>query len=452
MSRFVRSSKFRHVYGNPYKKEECFDNIRITRNAWDSQYCAVNEKFVAVVVEAGGGGAFGVFKHDQNGKIDTDFPKVTGHKGPVLDIAFNPFNPNMIASASDDCTVKIWIIPDEGVTSNITEAQLVLNGHGRKVGQLHWHPVARDLLYSVSADLTIRCWNVATGKEVKCITGHTDNIYAMSFNRCGSQFITTSKDKKIRLFDTRSGDILHEKPGHEGSKISRCICLTDTNHYLTTGFSRQSDRQYKLLDEKLEIIAECNIDTASGLLLPFYDADLKILYLAGKGDGNIRYYEVNDSKPFVHFLTEFKTSQPQRGFGVMPKRGCNVGACEIARFYKLHPQNLVEPISMIVPRKSDAYQDDIFPDAIGDQPALSADEFLSGKTADPLRISLKDGFVPTKTADYVAPVVAKVEEDDTPKNAKEYEEAYHKLKAEVKRLQDELNTKDVEIRKLQASK
>lgn len=38
--------------------------------------------------------------------------------------------------------------------------------------------------------------------------------------------------------------------------------------------------------------------------------------------------------------------------GVMPKRGCNTDRCEVMRFYKLHAsKNLIEPLSMIVPRK-----------------------------------------------------------------------------------------------------
>ena len=56
--RIVRESKFRHVFGEPFKKEQCFDGIPITKNAWDSSYCAVNSKFVAVVLESRGGGAF----------------------------------------------------------------------------------------------------------------------------------------------------------------------------------------------------------------------------------------------------------------------------------------------------------------------------------------------------------------------------------------------------------
>ena len=50
--RFVRDSKFRHVFGEAYKKAKCYDNIDIPKNTWDGgNYCAVNSKFVAVVLE-----------------------------------------------------------------------------------------------------------------------------------------------------------------------------------------------------------------------------------------------------------------------------------------------------------------------------------------------------------------------------------------------------------------
>ena len=56
--RGIRSSKFKHVYGDPAKKNKCYDNIKITRNTGDFSFCAVNPKFLAVVVEVGGGGSF----------------------------------------------------------------------------------------------------------------------------------------------------------------------------------------------------------------------------------------------------------------------------------------------------------------------------------------------------------------------------------------------------------
>jgi len=57
-SQFVRQSKFRHVFGQAAKRDQCYDNIRITKSSWDSTFCSVNPKYLAVITEAAGGGAF----------------------------------------------------------------------------------------------------------------------------------------------------------------------------------------------------------------------------------------------------------------------------------------------------------------------------------------------------------------------------------------------------------
>ena len=72
----IRSSKFRHVYGAPVKRPRCYENVRITRNAHDSAFCAANPKFIAVVVEVGGGGSFVVLPLDRVGRTDYMAPKV----------------------------------------------------------------------------------------------------------------------------------------------------------------------------------------------------------------------------------------------------------------------------------------------------------------------------------------------------------------------------------------
>ena len=43
---------------------------RTIRNALESNFCAVNPKFLAVVVEVGGGGSFLVVPLDRTGKVD----------------------------------------------------------------------------------------------------------------------------------------------------------------------------------------------------------------------------------------------------------------------------------------------------------------------------------------------------------------------------------------------
>ena len=55
--------------------------------------------------------------------------QVSGHSRQVLDIKWNPFNDNIIASASEDCTVKLWYIPDGGLHEDLTEYLVELQGH-----------------------------------------------------------------------------------------------------------------------------------------------------------------------------------------------------------------------------------------------------------------------------------------------------------------------------------
>jgi len=63
--RGIRPCKFRHVFGQPLKRDQCYDNIRITKSSSDSTFCAVNPKYLAIVTEAAGGGAFLVLALDK---------------------------------------------------------------------------------------------------------------------------------------------------------------------------------------------------------------------------------------------------------------------------------------------------------------------------------------------------------------------------------------------------
>mgnify|MGYP002712298191 CR=1 FL=1 len=173
----------------------------------------------------------------------------------------------------------------------------------------------------------------------------------------------------------------------------RCCSLGSRNKIFTFGFSKTSERQYSIWDPSNldKPIHSENIDTASGILMPFYDDDTNMLYLAGKGDGNIRYYELVDEAPYIYYLTEFKSNSPQRGMGFFPKLGMDLSSCEIARFLKV-TANAVEPISFCVPRKSDIFQDDLYPPTFSGQPALSASQWLGGSNADPKKIEIKPGM------------------------------------------------------------
>ncbi|XP_061626812.1 coronin-2A isoform X1 [Phyllopteryx taeniolatus] len=393
-----RSSKFRHVYGKAAAKESCYDGVPITRSVQDNNFCAVNPRFVAVITECAGGGAFLVLSVHHTGKVDPHHPRVSGHRGNVLDVKWNPFDDYCIASSSEDATVKVWEIPPHGLLKNMTVAFKELQGHSRRVGLIEWHPTANNILFSTAYDYKVMIWNLdypdqVIKNPVRTISHHTDVVLSMSFNTDASLMATTCKDRKVRLIEPRSGTLLQEA-NCKTHKASKVLILDNVNKLLTSGTSRWNDRQIALwdLDDLSVPLLEENLDGSSGFLFPFYDPDTHMLYLAGKGDGNIRYYEITSEKPYIHYLTEYRSSLPQKGMGVMPKRGLDVSSCEVFRFYKLVTiKTLIEPLSMIVPRRSESYQEDIYPMTAGNKAALTADEWLSGIDRGPVLMSLKPG-------------------------------------------------------------
>lgn len=392
--RGVRQSKFRHVFGQPFKRDQCYDNIRITKSTWDSTFCAVNPKYVAIITEAAGGGSFLVLPLDKTGRVDRDAPLVAGHKAAVLDVQWCPHNDDIVASGSEDCTVKVWQIPEGGLLRNLEEPVVDLVAHQRRVGLVVWHPTVQNILLSGGSDNKVFIWNIGTGEAVMEID-FPDIPLSASWGLDGTKFVLSCKDRKIRLVDPRSGEILKEATSHEGSKPVQVVYLKNGTIF-TTGFSKMSERQYALWDENLTNMTMQEIDTSNGIIFPFYDPDTNMIYLCGKGDSAIKYFEVTDDAPYVHFLNTFQSSDPQRGIGWMQKRGLNVNSCEIARFYKLHTKGLCEVIPMTVPRKSELFQDDLYPDTLGDIPGLTAEEWLAGKNATPVLISLREGYKPTK--------------------------------------------------------
>uniref|UniRef100_A0A0N4ZUK8 Coronin n=1 Tax=Parastrongyloides trichosuri TaxID=131310 RepID=A0A0N4ZUK8_PARTI len=379
----VRQSKYRHVFCKPLKHDACMSDIKVTEVSWDSLFCAVNPKFVAFIVR-GSGGPFLVVPVNKIGRIDKDYPYVDAHKAPCLEIAWSPFNDNVIASCSEDTTTRVWLIPDRGLTRTLAEPVVELTGHQKRVNTLAWHPTANNILLTAGGENKILMWNVGTGEALLEVDGHPDQIFSLSFNYDGSQFITACKDKKLRIFDSHSGELIGEGQGHEGVKPQRAIFLKDGKVF-TTGFTKRSERLYALRhpNNLSEPIVQEELDTSNGVLFPLYDEDTNLLWLAGKGDCAIRYYEINDERPFVHYINTYTTSEPQRAIGFQSKRAMNYNENETARIYKLTTKGVVDVLQFFVPRKSDLYQADLYPDTRSTVPAMTAEEFVEGKNAPP---------------------------------------------------------------------
>jgi coronin-1B/1C/6 len=387
---------------------------------------------------------------ERQGKQPTGMPMITGHKAAIMEAQWSPFNDNMIVTSSEDTKAMLWVIPDGGLKENATVPARLLGSHKRKVGTVTWHNSAANILATSGTDPNVKIWDIEAGKDLFTQVDHTDIINDLQWNFEGSWCATSCKDKHLRIIDPRTqklvADVTEAHPGIKGFRLQ--TVWNPKEWIITCGFSKSSERVASVWDvAKMDKpINSISIDNAAGALMPFMDNDLGILYLAGKGDGNIRYYELVDDETSIYYLSEYKSSTSQCGMGWVPKRGLNIETCEVARLMKATPTS-VEPIPMVCPRKGDTFQDDLYPPTPGPEPAISAADYAAGQNAPPKLLRLEPG---------VSRVVGGAGLGEQPVSASSSSssgggEEVAALKARVSELESQLAEAHALIAKLQAS-
>jgi coronin-1B/1C/6 len=255
-----------------------------------------------------------------------------------------------------------------------------------------FNPAAENILASSSGDYTIKIWDLEDGKPKLTLKGN-DIFTSLSWSANGSTLVTTSRDKKLRFWDVRQERPAYEGQGHGGAKNSRVAWLGEHDRVVTTGFSKMSERQLGLWDFRAPqepLGGFTPLDSGSGVVMPFWDDGCQMLYLAGKGDGNIRYYEYANDK--FEYLSEYRSAQAQRGVAFLPKRGVNTHENEVVRAFKTVDDLYIEPISFVVPRRAETFQEDIYPPTISTKPAMTSAEWFQGKSAVPMKLSMADVY------------------------------------------------------------
>lgn len=405
------STKFRHIQGSVMHRDTHITNIRglnLTTPGECDGFCA-NSKHVAVPLSTAGG-QIAVFERSKPGRQpDTNMPTVQ-NSANVADLCWDPFNPHRLAVAGEDAKIRVWQVPEDGLVETLTEPELILQGHTEKIYSIKFHPLASGLLVSSSYDLTVRLWSLDSGEQVKLLTGHEDQVFAMAWSPDGKLLATVCKDGKVRIYDPRkSSTPVQEGPGPEGHRGARIVWVCEGKYLLVSGFNLQSERGLYLYSaDSLSsgAVSNFNVDVSPSTLIPFYDPDTSVVILTGKGDTRVHIYEIVPENPFFIECSSFNTPEPHKGLAFLSKTECNVQDVEIAMALML-TKTTIEPVAFKVPRvKKEFFQDDVYPDTtIWWEPALTAAAWLSGSNGQHKKMSLKPkDMTPVSEAPKEAPV------------------------------------------------
>jgi len=201
-------------------------------------------------------------------KITSDIPvaELKGHTGRTFNIRWHPILRDVLASGSDDKTIRVWDVREKHTVRELT-------GHVNLVRALLWHSECVHILISGSWDATIRVWNVQTETCLHVCTGHHADVYGIACHPSRPfLFITCSRDTSLRFW---SYDSLGEK------------FLVKA---LVEGFSSTGDLAHSSVATWLASNSECLYGRASKML---FDGKAPV--------GSVRFYYRFVS--FFHYRT-----------------------------------------------------------------------------------------------------------------------------------------------------
>ncbi|GIM03852.1 hypothetical protein Vretimale_8516 [Volvox reticuliferus] len=150
---------------------------------------------------------------------------VAGHDKDINAVAVAP-NDQLIATASQDRTVRVWSLPDLVQVS-------VLRGHKRGVWAVEFAPLERALL-TASGDKTIKIWSLSDCSCVRTLEGHTASVLRASFVTAGTQVLSTGADGLLKLWNVASGECVNTFDEHE-DKIWALAAGASQEGLLATG-------------------------------------------------------------------------------------------------------------------------------------------------------------------------------------------------------------------------
>ena len=211
-------------------------NSKFIAIAWKPFLC---EKGCAVVLDAKAA------KGNVAVRTKNEVPRYYGHESKVTNVKLCPLNENIMATCSEDKTVRIWEIPDGGIQQDQQESKFTYKGHTKKTTQCEFHPTCGEVIASASLDKTVHVWNFKTG-ELICNVNINEQPFGLSWNSNGSLLAACGKQKAY-VIDPRKGQIIATTKPFEAQANARVTFISE-NSFICCAGNKNKTRDIILYD------------------------------------------------------------------------------------------------------------------------------------------------------------------------------------------------------------
>jgi WD40 repeat protein len=125
-------------------------------------------------------------------------------------------NGQWLVTGSLDKTARLWEIASAGIAFQEPE-QIITFRHDIAIGAAKLSNDGKWLVTTTWVDGVAHLWDAATGKHLRVFRGHTKGIYCAALSGDNRLLVTASEDLTVRLWDLASGKE-RLRPGQEKKK------------------------------------------------------------------------------------------------------------------------------------------------------------------------------------------------------------------------------------------
>ncbi|KFP83408.1 Transducin beta-like 3, partial [Acanthisitta chloris] len=129
-----------------------------------------------------------------------------GHDKDINSVAVSP-NDKLLATGSQDRVAKLWSCSDCSLLG-------VFSGHKRGIWCVQFSPVDQVLATS-SADGTLKLWGLRDFSCLKTFEGHDASVLKIIFVSRGAQLLSSGSDGLIKLWTIKTNECVKTLDGHE---------------------------------------------------------------------------------------------------------------------------------------------------------------------------------------------------------------------------------------------
>ncbi|KAM6220319.1 WD repeat-containing protein 17 isoform 3-T3 [Rhynchocyon petersi] len=223
----------------------------------------------------------GVGLYDMGAK-KWDFLRDLGHVETIFDCKFKPDDPNLLATASFDGTVKVWDI-------NTLTAVYTSPGNEGVIYSISWAPGDLNCIAGATSRNGAFIWDIKKGKMIQRFNEHGKNgIFCIAWSHKDSKRIATCSGDGFCIIRTIDGKMLH-KYKHPAA-VFGCDWSQNNKDMIATGCEDKNVRVYYVAtssDQPLKVFSGHTAKVFHVRWSPLREGIL----CSGSDDGSVRIWD-----------------------------------------------------------------------------------------------------------------------------------------------------------------